>query len=237
MQNSGFVSSADNGFGAGSSLAIFSQALTTSSFKLLLIICTVGQLFCGNACLTSASRMCFAFSRDGGLGPLSNTCAKVNAARVPFNAVLSMALAALLLTIPALWGAPGTVLPFAFYAVVSISVIGLYIAYAIPIYLRWRMGDEFEPADEWNLGRKWKWMNPIAVTWVVIMTIAGLLPTVPAAVPWDSTWDIHSANYAPAALLVVILWAAVLWFAGARRTFTGQPHSEAAPPVGLAEQV
>ena len=29
-----------------------------------LIIATVGQLFCALACLTSASRMCFAFSRD-----------------------------------------------------------------------------------------------------------------------------------------------------------------------------
>ena len=36
-------------------------------------------------------------------------------------------------------------MPVAFYAVVSIAVIGLYIAYVIPIYLRWRMGDAFEP--------------------------------------------------------------------------------------------
>jgi hypothetical protein len=80
-------------------------------------------------------------------------------------------------------------------------------------------------------------MNPIAVVWVAIMTIAGLLPTTPAAVPWDDAWDIHSANYAPLALLVVIAWATIVWFAGARKTFTGQPHSEAAPPVGVAEQV
>ena len=36
-------------------------------------------------------------------------------------------------------------IPVAFFAVVSIAVIGLYIAYVIPIYLRWRMGDAFEP--------------------------------------------------------------------------------------------
>ena len=35
--------------------------------KLILIISTVGQLFCGTACLTSASRMCYAFSRDGAI--------------------------------------------------------------------------------------------------------------------------------------------------------------------------
>ena len=33
----------------------------------------------------------------------------------------------------------------AFTAVVSIGVIGLYIAYVIPIWLRWRLGDKFEP--------------------------------------------------------------------------------------------
>ena len=37
---------------------------------------------------------------------------------------------------------------------VSITVIGLYIAYAIPIYLRWRKGDAFEQSPAWNLGSK-----------------------------------------------------------------------------------
>ena len=40
-------------------------------------------------------------------------------------------------------------MPVAFFAVVSIAVIGLYIAYVIPIYLRWRQGDEFE-AGPWT---------------------------------------------------------------------------------------
>jgi hypothetical protein len=34
----------------------------------------------------------------------------------------------------------------------SIAVIGLYIAYVIPVYLRWRAGDSFE-AGAWSLGR------------------------------------------------------------------------------------
>ena len=42
------------------------EALDTGGGKAVLIISTVGQLFCGIACLTSASRMCFAFSRDRG---------------------------------------------------------------------------------------------------------------------------------------------------------------------------
>ena len=44
-------------------------------------------------------------------------------------------------------------LPVAFLAVTSISVIGLYIAYTIPVFLRWRMGDKFEPGP-WTLGQE-----------------------------------------------------------------------------------
>ena len=129
--------------GGGTAIAIFESALTSSAAKAVIFIATVGQLFCGAACLTSASRMCFAFSRDRGL-PGSKALSKVNAKGTPRNAVLTMAGFALLITLPALKGT-GDAVPYAFFAVVSIAVIGLYIAYVIPIFLRWRMGDEFEP--------------------------------------------------------------------------------------------
>ena len=41
----------------------------------------------------------------------------------------------------------------AFTAVVSIGVIGLYLAYIIPIFLRLRMGDAFQPGP-WRLGQQ-----------------------------------------------------------------------------------
>ena len=65
---------------------------------------------------------------------------------MPFYAVLVMAVCALIITLPALEGQRAGTFPFAFFAVVSITVIGLYIAYVIPIFLRWRKGDDFEPA-------------------------------------------------------------------------------------------
>ena len=61
---------AGEGYGAGSSLEIFSLSLSTAAFKAVVLISTIGQLFCGLACLTSASRMCFAFSRDRGFAGL-----------------------------------------------------------------------------------------------------------------------------------------------------------------------
>ena len=63
-----------------------------------------------------------------------------------------MAALCLIVALPALKGNAANI-PFAFYAIVSITVIGLYIAYAIPIYLRWRMGDGFVPGP-WTLGKQ-----------------------------------------------------------------------------------
>ena len=46
-------------------LAIFETALSATAAKVVILISTVGQLFCGMAIVTSSSRMTFAFSRDG----------------------------------------------------------------------------------------------------------------------------------------------------------------------------
>jgi amino acid transporter len=231
VQDPANISNVDNGFGAGSSLAIFAGALSTGAFKAVVGISTIGQLFCGLACLTSASRMAFAFSRDRAM-PGHRYFARVNADGVPFNAVIGMAFLALLITLPALKGAHGSVFPFAFFAVVSIAVIGLYVAYMIPIYLRWRMGDAFEAAPSWNIGRKYKWMNPIAVVWVIYICIVGMLPTVPTGVPWNDGFDWTTVNYAPIAFAVVVIAAALGWIR-ARHHFTGQVRTVDDPNVPL----
>ena len=156
--------------GGGAVDLIFGQALPESWHFIVLLISTAGQLFCTTACLTSASRMTFAFSRDGAI-PGSRMLSKVNpTTRIPANAVIFVAVVGALITLPALIqvdinGAP---VPVAFYAVVSVAVIGLYLAFLIPIYLRWRMGDAFEPGS-WTLGSKYKWMNPIAVVEIAII--------------------------------------------------------------------
>ena len=67
----------------------------------------------------------------------------------------------------------------------SVAVIGLYLAFAIPIFLRWRQGSAFQ-AGSWNLGSKYKWMCPVAVAEIVIISIYFILPTVPAGAPWNA---------------------------------------------------
>jgi amino acid transporter len=208
--------------GGGTSIAIFENAMSSAWVKLILIISTIGQLFCGMSCLTSSSRMCYAFSRDGAM-PGWRLWSRVNANRVPFNAVIIMAAAALVITLPALKGNSAG-FPVAFFAVVSIAVIGLYIAYVIPIWLRFRMGDAFEPGP-WNNGRKYKWMNPFATIWVALITIIFILPTTPAGVPWRDEFTWSSVNYAPLVTGGVILAVLIWWLVSARKTFTGPRHT------------
>ena len=73
-------------------------------------------------------------------------------------------------------------MPVAFYAVVSVAVIGLYLAFLIPIWLRWRMGDAFE-AGPGTTASKYKWMNLVAVIEIAIISVYFILPFVPQGVP------------------------------------------------------
>jgi amino acid transporter len=220
--------------GGGTVFAIFDGALNTGWQKAVILIATVGQLFCGLACLTSASRMCYAFSRDRAV-PGHRLWTRLNHHRVPAYSVLFMAACALIVTLPALAG-EGEGFPYAFFAVVSITVIGLYIAYVMPVFLRWRKGDSWEPGP-WNLGRKYKWVNPIAIIWVGISVIIFSLPFTPAAVPWNDEFDWKSFNYAPLTVSVVVIAVGLWWLISARHKFTGPVRNiEFDDAVGIKEE-
>ena len=180
-------------------------------------------MFCGMSCMTSASRMMYAFSRDGAV-PGSKIWSRVNARKIPFNAVIAVAVLAMILTLPALKGNKDGI-TVAFTAVVSIGVIGLYIAYVIPIYLRWRQGDAFKPGP-WTLGSKYKWMNPIAVLEVIIVVVIYFhLPFSAQGVPWESDFEWSLFNYTPVVTGGLALAITIWWFASARKWFTGPKHT------------
>jgi amino acid transporter len=199
-------------------VAILESALTSAAAKGVLLISTIGQLFCGMACVTSASRMTFAFSRDGAI-PGHSLWRKLGGNGTPTYAVLFVCLFALVVTIPAFFP-NSTGYPVAFFAVTSIAVIGLYIAYTIPVFLRWRMKDRFQPGP-WTLGSKYKWLNPIAFTWVALCVIIFCLPTSQAGVYFKTGFSWNAVNYAP--IVTIALMAAVtLWYLiSARHSFTG----------------
>jgi amino acid transporter len=199
-------------------LTIFTTALSSSAAKAVILISTIGQLFCGMACITSASRMTFAFSRDGAV-PGHNLWRRLGQNRTPTWAVFFVCVFALIITIPAYFpNHLGT--PVAFLAVTSISVIGLYIAYTIPVFLRWRQGEKFQ-SGTWTLGKKYKWINPIAFVWVAICVVIFSLPFTPEGVPWESAFNWSAVNYAPL-ITIGVMAAVTIWYAvSAKNTFKG----------------
>ena len=179
--------------GAGYSTFIFTSALDSWAAKLVILIATVGQLFCGAAGLTSASRTWYAFSRDRAI-PGWNLCRRVNRDRVPFNAVIGVSFFSLVISIPALFGKNDV--PFAFYALTGICTVGLYVAYIIPVYLRLRAGDSFKPGP-WTLGARYRWVNTIGIFFVILVVFALNLPYTPAGLPWNDGFDASLVNYTP----------------------------------------
>jgi amino acid transporter len=204
---------------------IFLSALGQNWATLVLFISASAQFFCATSCMTSASRMTFAFSRDGAI-PGSKTLQKLTAARVPANAVIMVGVVSALLSLPALIEVDvnGTPVPLAFYAVTSIAVIGLYLAFAIPIWLRWRHGDKFE-VGAWNNGSKYKWMNPIAVAEIIVVSLFLMMPTTPAANPFRDEFEWKFVNYAPIVTLGALLLLAIWWSVSAKHWFTGPKHT------------
>jgi amino acid transporter len=205
--------------GASNSIVTTALAGDMWAAKAILIIVTVGQLFCGAAGLTSASRTWYAFSRDRGM-PGWWLFRRLNRDKVPVYAVIAVSVASLIVTIPALWSTKDApTFPWAFFAIVGICTVGLYIAYTIPIYLRLRQGDAFQ-AGPWNLGNKYRWINRIAIVWVTITVIIFVLPFGPAGVPWFDEFDLPAFNYTPLVLVVFVL-VAIWWAVSAKNKYTG----------------
>ena len=212
----------------GFSPVVLLTALPLSWAKTILIISCVGQYFCGMSCITAASRMLFAFSRDRAV-PGHSIWSKIDRNKNPTNAALGVSAAAIILTLPALYAPKGTVVPIAFFAVTSVTVIGLFLSFLIPIWLRWRVGEKFVQGP-WNLGRHWKWMCPIAVIEIALLSIVFILPTNPGGVPWDPSFDWTLVQYAPIAVGVVIGGAMLWWALSAHKWFTG-PVSDVETPL------
>jgi amino acid transporter len=205
----------------GAVVTIFNQAMDSKWVAIVLLISTGGQFFCTTACQTSASRMLFAFSRDRAV-PGHQLWSALSAKRVPANGVIVTAVIAAIITLPALVpvdvnGAP---VPVAFFAVVSIGVVGLYLAFAVPIYLRWKTGDSFK-VGSWNLRGHHKWMAPVAVIEIIITSIIALFPYSNAGMPWDPTFAWKSVNYTPLLVGGVLLLLWIYWHASVKKWFTG----------------
>jgi hypothetical protein len=162
--------------------------------------------------------MTFAFSRDGAI-PGHRLWRKLGSNGTPTFAVLFVCVAALVVTLPAYF--PNSAgYPVAFFAVTSIAVIGLYIAYTIPVFLRWRMGDGFRPGP-WTLRNHYRWLNPIAFVWVGLCVIIFCLPFSPEGVFFKHGFNWSAVNYAPLVTIGVMLAVTIWYYVSAKNTFKG----------------
>ena len=151
--------------------------------------------------------MTYAFSRDRAI-PGWRIWSKVNRNGTPVNAIIGGTVAGALLTLPALYNYNGV--PIAFYAVVSVCVIGLYLAFLIPIYLRLRMGDRFVPGP-WTLGPQVQGARlDRGRSRSSSSRSTSSCRSSPAGVPFSDDFTWSAVNYAPiavgGALLLVGLW-------------------------------
>ncbi len=195
--------------------------------KFLLLAIIVAQFFCGMASVTANSRMIYAFSRDGAI-PGHQVWHRINPrTRTPTNSIWFAVVGAAILGLPSLYQRAG--FSVAFFAIVSVAVVGLYVSYVIPVFLRRVNSDAFVPGP-WTLGRWSPLVGWAAVIWVVLILIPLLGPQFWPYVEGDSgtKFEPNLVNWAPIAFVVVLGFAGIYWAVSAKRWFTG-PRIQGTP--------
>jgi amino acid transporter len=218
-----------DGFLVNAAPRLIANTVGLGMAKFLVFICIVAQFFCGMASVTANSRMIYAFSRDGAI-PGSRWWHKINPrTRTPTNAIwLGVTLSAIL-GLLSLYQKGG--FSTAFFAMTGICVIGLYIAYGIPIYLRLTNPD-FKQGP-WNLKGKHKLVGWTALGWIAFITVLFFAPVFrPFWPPFGSTTTgtgdaaattFHQNNFNFTGPLIigsaVVFW--LYWQLSGRKWFTG----------------
>jgi amino acid transporter len=154
---------------------------------------------CGLGTVTSASRMVYAFARDGGL-PLSPMFRKVSPATLaPVNAIWASSAASWLFT---LWT------PF-YDTITTVCTIFLYLSYVIPIALgAWATGRSWTKFGPWNLRGWYRPLAFVSVLGCLLVIGVGMQP------PNERSMVVVGGT------LVAL---AVVWFGGVRTRFVGPP--------------
>ena len=167
---------------------------------LLLTGVVIAQYFCGLATVTSASRMAFAFARDGGL-PASSWVRWVSPTfRTPPVAIWEVSIAAMLFTV----STP------VYSTITVVCVIFLYASYVLPtaigVLAHGRWWNTFGP---WELG---VWFRPLG-----LVSVIGSVGLIVIGIQPPNT----RGAYVVAAMAIGLT---LLWFLRARHRFPGPPH-------------
>jgi amino acid transporter len=161
---------------------------------------SLAQYLCGLATVTSASRMTYAFARDGGL-PFSYLLKRVDPrCRTPVPAIWTVALLSTAFTV---WTP-------VYSTLTAVSVIFLYLSYGLPIALGlFAFGRSWTAMGPWTLGR---WFRPVAALSLLglgVLLLVGMQP------PNDKALWIT---------LGAVALTVALWFGVMRDSFGGPPQ-------------
>ena len=194
---------------------IWQTSMSTHWAEILLFVAVVAQVFCTIASTTSASRMMFAFSRDGAV-PGHNLWKRVSKTdRIPIYTVWAIVALAFVTPLPAWWyGYVG------YAASTAVAVIGLYIAFMLPIILRLRAGEKFE-RGAWHLGKHYKWIDWIAIVWICFICVVFMLPAFFNGTPWKTPFLWSAFNYTPIMVGAAFFLFGGWWVLSAKRWFKG----------------
>ncbi|MBY0084721.1 amino acid permease [Brevibacillus sp. M2.1A] len=177
IKNAAAASEAENAF-----IYVISEALGGAFGSVVLWLVTFAMWFCGLASITSFSRMLYAFSRDKGM-PWSHQWAEISTKyRTPAKAIwlviiLSFALALFDYIVKSINpNTSYTTLAF----LTAVSVVGLYVAYGIPLYLKLRAESrglfQRKHYGPWHLGNWSKPINVLSLIWIVFISIMMVIP-------------------------------------------------------------
>ncbi|XP_057963185.1 amino-acid permease BAT1 homolog isoform X2 [Malania oleifera] len=212
VTNIPYLLSSDNDAGGYAIAEVFYQAFKSrygngTGGIICLGVIAIAIFFCGMSSVTSNSRMAYAFSRDGAM-PFSTFWHRVNNQEVPINAVWLSAFISFCMALTSL----GSLV--AFEAMVSIATIGLYIAYALPIFFRVTLAHNSFIPGPFNLGRYGVLVGWIAVLWVATISV---LFSLPVAYPITE----ETLNYTPVAVGGLLILIVSSWILSARHWFKG----------------
>jgi amino acid transporter len=190
--------------GAKQGPSVFPWLMTTvlpgAVGKALWVGIVLANYLCGLACVTSTSRMMYAFARDGGL-PGSRALKRVSTRwRTPVTAIWTTV--ALAFT--------STLYTPAYTTLTTACVIFLYLSYVMPAAAGLRAyGRTWQRMGPFDLGRRlYRLVAAIALAGVVVLVWIGVQP------PNEKALTVT---------LTAVALLAAAWWLGLRRRFQGPP--------------
>jgi amino acid transporter len=177
---------------------ILREALSPRLAGAFFVGISVAQYLCGLATLTSASRMAYAFARDGGL-PFSEALRSVSEAhKTPAIAIWTLSILAILFMI---------FIPYT--TIAAVCAVFLYISYVLPTAIGFfAHGRTWKTMGPWQIGRWYRPLAALSVLFCGFLIVIGMQP------PNEQAVTIVGG---------AIALLAIAWFAGVRTRFQGPP--------------